>query len=191
MCLDAHGLANGNDGPFREEGAHMTPRGTNAPAVPMQPGPLDADVIWVLDLTRQAGIWSHDAAHSSILIRAIIFMSTAAREWITHINAFAPRMPPGLVVVDKRTGRMLGRDYELIAPNIFHCTWSSPSLGEVGGAGPRVFFAGGNGVIYGFDPLDPGSDSAEPARLRKVWEFDFDPGAPKTNVHRYSTNRRE
>jgi outer membrane protein assembly factor BamB len=84
----------------------------------------------------------------------------------------------------------LGRDYELIAPNIFHCTWSSPSLGEVGGR-PRVFFAGGNGVIYGFDPLDPGSDSAEPARLRKVWEFDFDPGAPKTNVHRYSTNRRE
>jgi outer membrane protein assembly factor BamB len=24
-----------------------------------------------------------------------------------------------------------------------------------------------------------------------VWQFDFDPGAPKTNVHRYTTNRRE
>src|SRR5207237_2193550 len=26
MCLDAYGLANGNDGPFRDEGAHMTPQ---------------------------------------------------------------------------------------------------------------------------------------------------------------------
>src|SRR5262245_18412482 len=69
MCLDARGLADGNDGPFRDEGIHMTPRGTNAPPVPMQPGPLDADVIWILDLTKQAGIWSHDAAHSSILIQ--------------------------------------------------------------------------------------------------------------------------
>jgi outer membrane protein assembly factor BamB len=27
--------------------------------------------------------------------------------------------------------------------------------------------------------------------LRKVWQFDFDPAAPKTNVHRFITNRRE
>src|SRR5438067_3877024 len=26
MCLDARGLANGNDGPYRDEGAHMVPR---------------------------------------------------------------------------------------------------------------------------------------------------------------------
>ncbi|HXJ75271.1 MAG TPA: PQQ-binding-like beta-propeller repeat protein, partial [Candidatus Dormibacteraeota bacterium] len=88
------------------------------------------------------------------------------------------------------TGRLLGRDDEHIAPNIFHCTWSSPSLGEVAGR-PRVFFAAGNGVVYGFDPLEARMASAEPAKLRKVWQFDFDPTAPKTNVHRYSTNRRE
>jgi hypothetical protein len=27
--------------------------------------------------------------------------------------------------------------------------------------------------------------------LKKAWQFDFDPTAPKTNVHRYNTNRRE
>ena len=27
--------------------------------------------------------------------------------------------------------------------------------------------------------------------LNKVWQFDFDPAAPKTNVHKYNTNRRE
>jgi len=30
-----------------------------------------------------------------------------------------------------------------------------------------------------------------PQKLKKVWQFDFDPGAPKENVHRYNTNRRE
>ena len=30
-----------------------------------------------------------------------------------------------------------------------------------------------------------------PASLTKVWQFDFDPAAPKTNVHRYNSNRRE
>jgi outer membrane protein assembly factor BamB len=179
-----------NDGPFRDEGVHMTPRGTNAPPVPMQPGPLDADVIWVLDLTKTAGIWSHDAAHSSILIRGDhLYINSGTGVDNTHKRIRTPDAP-SLVVVDKRTGRLLGRDDEQIAPNIFHCTWSSPSLGEVAGR-PRVFFAAGNGVVYGFDPLEARMASAEPAKLRKVWQFDFDPTAPKTNVHRYSTNRRE
>jgi len=68
MCLDALGMSNGNDGPYRDEGAHMTLRGANAPPAPLQSGPLDADLIWLFDLTTGAGIWSHDAAHSSILI---------------------------------------------------------------------------------------------------------------------------
>ncbi len=34
-------------------------------------------------------------------------------------------------------------------------------------------------------PLHP------PGSLRKVWEFDFDPSGPKTNVHRYNSNRHE
>jgi outer membrane protein assembly factor BamB len=28
-------------------------------------------------------------------------------------------------------------------------------------------------------------------RLKKVWQFDFDPDAPKTNVHRFNSNRQE
>ena len=30
-----------------------------------------------------------------------------------------------------------------------------------------------------------------PRTLRKAWQFDFDPMAPKTNVHRFNSNRRE
>src|SRR5947208_9477847 len=60
MCLDAKGLTDGNQGPFTDEGKHMALRG----ASPMEPGPLDADIPWLLDLTSGAGIWSHDGAHS-------------------------------------------------------------------------------------------------------------------------------
>jgi outer membrane protein assembly factor BamB len=76
-----------------------------------------------------------------------------------------------------------------MAPNIFHCTWSSPSLGEVNGR-PLIFFAGGNGIVYAFEPVDHPSPSTLQF-LRKVWRFDFDPTAPKENVHLYNTNRRE
>jgi hypothetical protein len=68
LCLDPGGMADGNEGPFHDEGAYMTPRGTNAPLRALAPGPLDADILWLFDLTKGAGIWSHDAAHSSILI---------------------------------------------------------------------------------------------------------------------------
>ena len=118
LCLDVHGMANGNDGPFRDEGAYMTPRGTNAPAQPLTPGPLDADILWALDLTKEAGIWSHDAAHSSILIRGDhLYLNSGTGVDNTHVKIRTPDAP-SLVVVDKKTGRLLARERLGIAPNI-------------------------------------------------------------------------
>lgn len=190
LCLDARGLVNGNDGPFRDEGAYMTPRGTNAPAQPLQPGPLDADILWALDLTKEAGIWSHDSAHSSILVHGgHLYLNTGTGVDNTHRRIRTPDAP-SLVVLDKRTGRLLARDDEHIAPDIFHCTWSSPSVGEVNGR-TLVFFAAGNGIVYAFEPLRSTPTKGEVVMLHKVWQFDFDPAAPKKDIHRYSTNRRE
>lgn len=191
LCLDVRGMANGNDGPFREEGAYMTERGTNAPARPLQPGPLDADILWSLDLTKEAGIWSHDAAHSSILILGDhLYLNSGTGVDNTHKRIRTPNAP-SLVVLDKKTGKLLARDDEHIAPDIFHCTWSAPSLGEINGQ-RRIFFAGGNGIVYAFEPLRADFTAGESlAKLKKVWQFDFDPTAPKKDIHRYSTNRRE
>ena len=131
----------------------------------------------------------------------------------THRKIRTPDAP-SLVVFDKHTGAYLARDSEHIAPNIFHCTWSSPSLGVVAGK-PVIFFCAGNGVVYGFEPLPTNQvgraalsapdASATPRRdedtaphlpsevkkLRKIFEFDFDSAAPKTEVHRYTQNKRE
>jgi outer membrane protein assembly factor BamB len=63
-CLDLKGMVDGNDGPFVDEAGHMTPAALDPRAL----GPLDADILWLFHLTEGAGIWSHAAAHSSILI---------------------------------------------------------------------------------------------------------------------------
>ncbi|MGI8604937.1 MAG: PQQ-binding-like beta-propeller repeat protein [Verrucomicrobiales bacterium] len=191
VCLDAHGAANGNDGPFLDEATHMTPRGQ--PVLP--PGPLDADILWLLDLKESAGIWPHDAAHSSILIHGgHLYLNSGTGVDNTHRKIRTPDAP-GLVVVDKKTGRLLARDAEKMAPNIFHSTWSSPSLGVVDSR-PLVFFGGGNGVVYGFEALQTtragtSAEDAAPIPLKKAWKFDFDPHAPKHDVHRFTTNRQE
>jgi len=186
ICLDARGLANGNDGPFRDEGRHMALRGESA----MEPGAVDADIIWLLDLTSAAGIWSHDAAHSSILIDGnYLYVNSGTGVDNTHRKIRTPDAP-SLVVIDKRTGRMVARDDEHIAPNIFHCTWSSPSLGRVNGR-PLVFLGAGNGIVYAFETVSRNPPEGEVSKLKKVWQFDFDPAAPKENIHKFTSNRRE
>jgi len=224
VCLDARGMANGNDGSFRDEAVYMTaPSGTNAPRQQigaevhpenlqppadgklLQPGPLDADILWKFDLVAEVGIWPHDAAHSSILIHGNhLYLNTASGVDNTHRRIRAPDAP-SLIVLDKRTGRWLAREDEHIGPNVFHNTWASPSLSKVNGR-EVIFFCGGNGVVYGFEPFKAPSHNLRPSStrqagrgegegrvvpLKKIFEFDFDPTAPKTDVHKFITNRRE
>ena len=186
MCLDARGLANGNDGPFHDEARHMTP--VDRP--PLELGPEDADILWLFDLSEGAGIWSHDAAHSSILIHGPhLYLNSGTGVDSTHKRIRTPSAP-SLVVLEKATGRFLARDREGMASNIFHCTWSAPSLANVNGE-PQVFFAGGNGILYGFATLPTNTPAADLLTLQNVWQFDCDPEAPKENVHRYNSNKRE
>ena len=192
MCLDIQGMANGNDGPFRDEGAHMAPRG----APPLKPGPTDADVLWVFDLVSGAGIYSHDSAHASILIHGpYLYLNTGNGVDNTHRRIRAPDAP-SLVVLDKATGRLVAQDVEHIGPRIFHCTWSSPALGEINGQ-PQIIFGGGDGIVYSFAalPITGPAGLAAPGTqvlpLRKVWQFDCDPTAPKTDVHRFTGNHNE
>jgi len=189
----------------------------------LDPTPAPPKILWRFDLPTGAGIWSHDAVHSSILIHGDhLYLNTGTGVDNTHRHIRTPDAP-NLIVLDKRTGRPLAREREGIAPNIFHSTWSAPSLGIVNGR-PLIFLAAGNGLVYAFDTLTNGvmerwsngvtdrNQSAQhsntpllhysitpalqhstnpPASLRKLWQFDFDPAAPKTNVHKFVTNRRE
>jgi len=194
VCLDVHGMANGNDGPFRDEDAHLA---LDAPDA-AKAGPMDADILWLLDLRKAAGVRPHDSVHGSILLDgANLYVNTSNGLNSQHTGVEKPDAP-SLVVVDKATGRLLARDREPIGPRIFHCTWSSPLWGDVNGR-RRIFFACGDGVCYGFAPFAPpsggdaagGNTSGGVAALQRLWRFDCDPTAPKKNVHQYIRNRKE
>ncbi|WCJ58396.1 PQQ-binding-like beta-propeller repeat protein [Fontisphaera persica] len=186
LCLDLEGLANGNDGPYTDEGQYLTP--TNAPR--MTPGPLDADILWRFDVPEQAGIWPHDGAHAAILIRGDhLYLNSGNGVDNTHRRIRRPE-GPSLIVLDKHTGRYLARDRENMGPRIFHCTWSPPALARVQGV-EQIIFCGGDGVIYGFTPWAGAAGGSEPGTLQKRWQIDFDPTGPKEDVHRFISNRKE
>jgi outer membrane protein assembly factor BamB len=63
-------------------------------------------------------------------------------------------------------------------------------MGEVNGRS-LVFFAGGDGVCYAFEPLRAAITSDQLPALHKVWSFDCDPTAPKENVQKYRGNLEE
>ena len=72
----------------------------------------------------------------------------------------------------------------------FHSTWSAPSLDTLNGR-PRIFFAGGNGVLYSFELRRRETQPLSDYVLQNIFTFDFDPSAPKHDVHSYLSNRRE
>lgn len=184
MCLDARGMANGNDGPFRDEANHYVPAGETR----IEPKDTDADILWLFDMVKDLGVRQHDSAHASVLVDGdFLYVNTSNGLDDSHTEIHAPDAP-SLVVLEKATGRLVARDDERIASNIFHSTWSSPALAKVNGK-PQVFFCGGNGVVYAFEPLAQAPPAGEVAKLKKLWQFDFDPTAPKEDVHRYKSNR--
>jgi outer membrane protein assembly factor BamB len=186
MCLDLNGQTNGNDGPYRDEGRLMAP----PDAEPMEVTSTDADIIWLFDIQAETGAHQHDAAHSSILLHGqFLYINTSNGLDSEHKYIPAPNAP-SLIVLDKTTGRLVAQEDQKISPAIFHCTWSSPALGQVNGR-PLVFFCGGDGVCYAFEALQSAPETAIVQKLNNVWRFDCDPTSPKENVHQYIGNRSE
>jgi len=184
VCLDIEGQRNGNDGPYLDEGRHMVPD----PNKPLAVTAIDADILWLYDIPNQAGTWPHDGAHASILIDGdFLYINTSNGVDNTHAKIRRPE-GPSLIVLDKKTGRLLARDHEGIGPRIFHSTWSSPAMGVVDGR-KVIFFCGGDGVVYGFEPLKAAPPEGKVESLKRIWRFDPDPTGPKENVSQYLRNR--
>ncbi len=153
VCLDVHGQAYASAG-----------------------RPADAKVIWRYDLINQLRVSPHDSASCSVLIHGdVVYVGTSNGVDKTHEKVVSPDAP-ALVALDKRTGRLLATENEKISSRLFHCQWSSPSLGQVGGK-TLLFFGGADGVCYAFETLDRIPD--KPISLKKVWSYDCNPPSYK------------
>jgi outer membrane protein assembly factor BamB len=182
LCLDLEGLADGNDGPFTDEGRYLSPAGD-----PMKVEDWDGDILWVTDMIEELGTHPHDSPHGSILVNdRYLYLCTSNGVDAAHQFMPAPEAP-SFAVFDKFTGKLVAVDGEGMGPRTVHCTWSSPSYGEVNGEG-LICCGGGDGVCYAFEPVDPENLGEEVSLLKRVWRFDCDPEGPKENVHSYKGN---
>ena len=170
VCLDAKGQANGNDGPFVEEGEYQAGTGQT----PIELAATDADIIWSYDLIDELGVCPHDAASCSLLIHGdLLYLSTSNGVDKSHTKVVAPDAP-AFVALDKRTGRLAAVEREGISSRLYHAQWCSPSAGQVGDQ-TLVFLGGGDGVCYAFRALDEVPD--QPVPLELVWSYDGNPPA--------------
>ncbi len=155
MCLDVNG---------------QPPSGT---------APGSARVVWEFDMWDKVGVFPCDAANGSpVICGDFVYVNTS--NGIDHNmevskeknrKMMAPNAP-NVIVLDKRTGRLVATDDEPIAAHMLHGQWSSLSLGTVADR-KLLFFGAGDGLCYAFEPLTAAPE--KPVKLKKVWSYDCNP----------------
>jgi len=174
-----NGMANGNDGPYKDEAKYMVKdvildRGkpTERKSPPIEPGPNDADIIWVYDMMDEMGVFPHNAANCSVLIvDDIVYTCTSNGQDWTHSNIPSPNAP-SFLALDKKTGKFLAEDDAKIGPNILHGQWGSPTLAEVNGK-KQIVFGGGDGWCYAFHAIPV--ETPDGPFLKTAWKYDCNP----------------
>jgi outer membrane protein assembly factor BamB len=138
-----------------------------------------ARVIWCHDMWKELHVLPSDAANGCAVIDGdFLYVSTSngvdrapnEKDQSNHKPPFPEA--PNVIVLDKRTGRLVARDEAPIASRMLHGQWSSVSLGNVNGR-KLVFFGGGDGVCYAFEALTALPE--KPVKLKTVWWYDCVP----------------
>lgn len=168
MCLDAEGMANGNDGPFKEEGQYMAGAGKPAVAV----GAKDADILWKFDMRQELGVFPHNITNCGpmILGEKVVVTTSNGVDW-THTNMPNPKAP-SLVVLDKKSGEYVGEEASGVSTRTLHSNWSSPAGGMVNNK-EMIILGGGDGFCYGLATEAEDKDSVK--ALKELWRYDCNP----------------
>jgi outer membrane protein assembly factor BamB len=148
VCLDANGLANGNDGPFTGE------TGT---------GPTDGDILWSYDMIGELDVFPHNLATGSpLIIGDLLYTITSNGVDEGHVNIPSP-FSPHMIALNKNTGELVWENTD-VGEGILHGSWTNPSYAEINGTG-QIVVAGANGIVYGLNATTG----------ETVWTFDCNP----------------
>lgn len=169
LCLDVDGLTNGNDGPFQDEGRYLAGvfNQPSSPPAAVELKPTDADIVWRYDMLTEHDVHPHDASSCSALVDGNFLYVCTGNGINREENKVLNPLAPSLIVLDKRTGRLLATDGEKIGTRILKGQWSSPSLWQSGGR-KLLVYGGGDGFCYAFEPLSEPAP-VRPVSLKKVW----------------------
>jgi outer membrane protein assembly factor BamB len=172
LCLDAEGMANGNDGPFQDEARYLA--GVDdfdkRPPSPVELRPTDADILWRYDMFKELDAHPHDASSCSVLAHGDLLYVCTGNGINGGENKVMNPLAPSLIVLDKKTGRLVAKDDEKIGNRLFKGQWTSPSECKVGGK-TLIIYGGGDGLCYAFEPVAPAADG-QVQTLKKVWAVD-------------------
>jgi outer membrane protein assembly factor BamB len=165
MCLDVHGMANGNQG-YQDEGKYMAWPSTE----PMEVTDTDADILWVFNMIDECGVFPHNITTSAVLV-------AGERLWVTssngvdygHVETPAPNAP-SLLLLDKQTGALIGEEASGCSSRIFHSNWSSPAYLRKDET-ELCIFGGPDGWLYAFKPEPIEGPDGWPI-LDEAWRFD-------------------
>ena len=133
LCLDVNGMANGNDGPFKDEAKYVVKdvildkgKPTERPAPPIEPGPKDADIIWRYDMIDELGVFPHNASDCApLIIGDNVYVTTSNGQDWSHSTIPAPNAP-SLIGLNKHTGEFIGEDDAKIGPQYSSRTLEFP-----------------------------------------------------------------
>jgi outer membrane protein assembly factor BamB len=149
VSLDTEGFRDGeNDGPFTAE---------------ENTGELDADFVWEYDMIEELDVHPHNmTASSPLIVDDLVFVISGNGVDEGHVNLPSP-YAPSFVCLNKNTGELV---WESNAPgeDVLHGQWGNPSYGVINGK-PQVFFSGGDGWLYSF----------EPKTGEMIWKFNCNP----------------
>ena len=166
VCADTEGFRDGeNDGPFTDEfEMQTTPEG---PKRIDKTSEIDEDIVWKYDMMTELDVFPHNlAAGSPLVVGDVVYTVTGNGVDEGHVNIPSPESP-SFIAVDKKTGKLIWEN-SLPGTGILHGSWSNPSYGVIKGV-PMVFFPGGNGWLYAFEPLTG----------KLLWQFDLNPKGAK------------
>ena len=166
MAVDIQGFRDSgeNDGPFKGE---------------KQTRQTDADILWRYDMMEELGVLQHNMANSSpVAFENLIYVSTSNGQDESHVNVPSPKSP-GIIALDKTTGKLVWEDKPSVGEKVLHGQWSSPAVGRIGDT-VQVVIGQGDGWVRSF----------EAKTGKKLWEFDLNPKNsvwPKTRNEVIST----
>ncbi len=135
--------------------------------------PTDADIIWRYNIFQELDAHPHDATSCSVLIVGDYLYACTGNGINGAETKVLNPLAPSLIVLDKRTGRLVAKDDEKIGTRLYKGQWSSPSACEVNGK-TLVLYGGGDGLLYAFEPFTPPADGGA-ATLKKLWTVDCVP----------------
>ena len=136
-----------------------------------------ADILWIFDMRdadNGVGVFPHNVSSCSPLVHGDILYTATSNgvDW-SHTN-IPGEFIPGLIALDKNTGKLLGEEISGVSERVLHASWSSPAIGEVKGK-EMLVWGGGDGFAYGFNPIPVMDEDEGIPILKELWRYDGNP----------------